>query len=72
MQYNTNWYWEQTSKQNTIIVPTCTIVYPCLDVMEVTELKQTPNNECTINQTHKALQRCLISLTDSNHDYICD
>ena len=39
MQDNTKWYWEQSPQQNNIIVPTRTIVHPCLDFTTVTEVK---------------------------------
>ena len=32
VQENTNWYWKQQPLQQTIIVPTRTILRPCLDV----------------------------------------
>ena len=35
MQENKSWYWEQKQKQQVKIVPTHTIVHPCLDLMVV-------------------------------------
>ena len=40
MKDNTKWYWEQSTQQNNIIIPTRTIVYKCLDIMTVTEAKK--------------------------------
>ena len=50
------------------IFPTCTIVYPCLYLMEVTEVKQIPENVCNINQARKYIQRRNICITDYHHD----
>ena len=35
MQEEINWYWDQKQQQQVIIVPTRTIVHPCLDVVTV-------------------------------------
>ena len=40
---------ENPRQQNNIIVPTLTIVHPCMDVMEVTEVKQIPKSVYNIN-----------------------
>ena len=40
MEYNTNWYWEQSPQQNNIIFPTRTIVHPCLDITNITKVKK--------------------------------
>ena len=68
MQYNKKWYQEQTQQQDNIFFPTCTIVYPCLYLMEVTEVKQIPENVCNINQARKYIQRRNICITDYHHD----
>ena len=67
IQENTRWYWEQLPQQNNIIVPTCTIVYPCLDVM--IKIKK---RVCNKNQELKTIQRRNICLTDSDHNFIPD
>ena len=67
MKYSTKWYWEQTQQQNNILVPTRTILHPCLDIMVVTEVKEIPNSLCNRNQAHKSIQRHSICLTDSDH-----
>ena len=69
MQYNTKWYWEQSPKQNNVIVPTRKTVHPCLDVMRVTEVKK-PKHVCNRNQAHNTIQSHTMCLTDSSHDYI--
>ena len=43
IQDNTKWYWEKSPQQNNLLVPTRTIVHPCLDVMTVTKIKNTKN-----------------------------
>ena len=69
MQDNTKWYWEQTKEKN-IIVPTRTIIHPCLNIMAVTYLKQLPKKVCNRNQDYKVLQRNTIFLTDSDNEFI--
>ena len=70
MKENTKWYWEQTQKQNNIIITKCTILHPCLDVLSVTHEKQIPKSVCNRNQARKDLQRQPICLTDSDHYFI--
>ena len=72
IQDNSKCYWEQIQQQNNIIVTTRTIVRTCLNVLEVTDVKQTPNSVCNRNHAHKVLQRHHICLTDSGHDFILD
>ena len=72
MQDNTKWYWEKSQQQNNIIVPTLTFIHPCLDVMEVTEVKQIPKSVCNVNQARRYLQRHRICITDSNNYFILD
>ena len=38
MKENTNWYWKQQPLQETIIVPTRTILHPRLDVIIITDI----------------------------------
>ena len=70
MQNIKKWYWGQSQDQKSITVPTCTIVHPCLDIMEVTDTKQIPKGVCNINQSRKALQRNPIHITESDFDFI--
>ena len=70
MKYNTKWYWEKSPQQK-IIVPTFIIVHLCFNVMTVTEVKDA-KSVCNKNQSHKAIQRHPIFLTDSYHDFILD
>ena len=39
IKVNTNWYWEQSTKYNTIIIPTCTIFHPSLDLVIIKYFK---------------------------------
>ena len=72
VQENTNWYWKQQSLQHNIIVTTCTILHPCLDVIIITDVQDIPNTVCNSNQAKKAIQRHLICMADSDYDYILD
>ena len=67
MQENTKWYRGQKPQQKNIIVPTRTIVHPCLDVTTITKEKNT-KSVFNKNQEHKAIQRSTIYLTKSDHD----
>ena len=53
MQENTNWYWKQQPLQQTILVPTCTILHPRLDVIVIRYVQDTPKNLCSSNQAKK-------------------
>ena len=55
MQENTNWYWEQKNQQQVIIVPTQTIVHPCIDVVEVKYVHDILRSVFNINQAKQAL-----------------
>ena len=53
MQENTNWYWKQQPLQYTIIVPTCTILHPRLDVTIRIVVQDAPENPCSRNEAKK-------------------
>ena len=61
-----------TTTTKNIIVPICTIVYPCMDVFAITEVKQIPKSVYNINQAHKDFNSHTICINDSDHDYIID
>ena len=46
MQENYNWYWKQQSLQQTIIVPTCTILHPSLYVVIIRYFQDIAKNVC--------------------------
>ena len=71
-QENTNWYWEQKSRQQVIIAPTWTILYPCLDVVSVKDVHDIPKIIYNRNNAKRALRKLHICLTDSDHDYILE
>ena len=50
MQENTNWYWKQQPIQQTIILPTRTILHPCLDVIIIRYVQDIPKKLCSRNQ----------------------
>ena len=70
MQENTNCYWKQQSLQKNIIVPTRTIICPCLDVVITIDVQDIPKTVCNSIQAENAIQRYLIFMTDADYDYI--
>ena len=46
MQENTNWHWKKQTLQQTIIVPTRTIINPRPDTITIIYLQEIPNNIC--------------------------
>ena len=50
MQVDTNWYWNQQTKQNVIIVPTRTIIHLQLEVNAVTYFHKITTSVCTRTQ----------------------
>ena len=59
-------------QQQIIVVPTHTIVHPCLDVMAVIEVQYMPKCFFIITQQNKNIQGYNICLTESDNDYILD
>ena len=72
MQENTNWYWEQQLLQQTIIVPTHTILNPYLDVIKVRYIQDIPKNVFNWIQAEQAIQRHPIIMTDADYYNILD
>ena len=72
MQENTNFYWKQQPLQQPIIVPTCTILLPRLDVITIRYVQDIPKNFCNMIQAKKAIQRHTIIMTDDDYNYILD
>ena len=72
MQENYSWYWKQQPLQHTIIVPTRTIIHPCLGVVIITYVQYIPKNVYTRIQSKEAIQRRPICMTDSSYNYILD
>ena len=70
MENNTYCYWGQLKQHNNSIVPTRTILHPCLDVMSVTDANHITNIVYNRNQARKALKGHPIFLTDSDHNFI--
>ena len=69
-QENNNWYWRQQPLQQTIIIPTRTIIHPRLDVITIRYVQDIPKNVCNRIQAKKSIQRHPISMTDADYDYI--
>ena len=72
MQENTNLYWKQQSLQQTIIIPTRTIIYPRLVVITLIYVQDISKNFCNRIQAKKSIQRNPISITDADYDSILD
>ena len=72
MQENTNWYWKQQPLQQTIIVPTRTILHPRLDVIIIRYIQDIPKKLCSRNEAKKSIQRHPIIMTDTDYDYVMD
>ena len=72
MQEDSNWYRKQQSLKHNIIVTTPTILHPCLDVIRLTYVQETPKTICNRIQAKKPIQRYPIFLTDADYDYILD
>ena len=72
MQGKCNWYLKQQSMQHTIIVPTRTIIHPCLDVFRITDVQDIPKTICNRIQAKKSIQRHPIFMTYVHYDYILD
>ena len=54
------------------MVPTCTILHPCLDVVRITDVQYTPKTVCIRIQEKKSIQRHPICMTYADYDYILD
>ena len=53
MQENTNLYWKQQPLKHTIMVPTRTILHPCLDVIIIRYVQDIPKNVFNMIQAKK-------------------
>ena len=72
MQENTNWYWKQQPLQQTIKVPTRTILHPRLKFIIIRYVQNIPKTICGRIKALKAIQRHPIIVTDADYDYIMD
>ena len=68
MQENTNWYWKQQPLQQTIMVPTRTILHQRLDFITIRYVQDIPKNVCNRIQAKEAIQRHPIIMTDADSD----
>ena len=71
MKENIRWYWE-IKPQQVIVVPTRTIVHPCIFVIVVKYLQDIPRGVINRNQSQQYLQRNSICSTESNNSYTID
>ena len=72
MQEKTNWYQKQQPLQQTIIVPTCTILHPHLDVITIRYVQEIPRKFCNTVQEKNPYKELHICMTDANYDSILD
>ena len=70
MQEKTNWYWKKQPLQQTIIVPTCTILNPRLGVITIIYVQDIPKNVCNRIQEKTFIQRHPVIMTDADYYYI--
>ena len=50
IQEKRNWYWCQKQNQKFIILPTLTIIHPCIDIVSVKYVHDISRRVCNINQ----------------------
>ena len=62
----------EKQQQQVIIVPTCNILNPCLNVIVIKYIHDMPRSVCNINQPKQDLQRHHKWLNDSDNNYIID
>ena len=68
----TIWHWKQQPFQQTIIVPTRTILHPILEVIIIRYVQDTPKKLCGRSKAKKGIRRHPIIVTDADYDYIMD
>ena len=54
------------------MVPTLTIIHPCLDVITIIYVQDIPKNVCNGIQSKQDIQRHPIIMTDSDYENILD
>ena len=54
------------------MVPTRTILNPCIDIIIIRYVQDIPKNVCNRIQAKKVIQRHPICMTDYGYDYILD
>ena len=72
MQVDTNWYWDQHPDQNSITVPTRTIIHPQPKVNSVRYFHAIPKIVCNSTHAKKSISRQPTCLTDSDYDCILE
>ena len=63
---------EKQPLQQTIIVPTRTMIHPRIDIITIRYVQDIPKNVCNMIQEKKATQRNTISMTDAYYNNILD
>ena len=72
MKESTNWYWKKQPLQQNIMVPTCTILHPCLDFDRITYVQDIPKTVCNRIQEKHSIQIHPICMIYADYDYIWD
>ena len=54
------------------MVPTRTILHPCIDVIKIIDVQKIPKTFCNRIQAKKSTQRHPIYMIDADYDYILD
>ena len=72
MQVDTNWYWNQQTKQHVITVPACTILHLQIEGGAITDFHAIPTGVCSRTQSKQSISRQPICLTDADYDYILE
>ena len=72
MKESNNCFWDQHPQNKVIMVPTCTILHPQVDVTIITDIHDKPKSVCNRTQSKEDISRHHICLTDSNYEYISE
>ena len=72
IQGNTDWYWKQQPLQHTIMVPTRTILHPCLYVIKIIYVHDITKKLCSRNKEKKSIQRHSICMIYADYYNILD
>ena len=71
MKQKTNWYWLQLRTKHIVIISTCNIIYPCLDVSDRKKLQAFPGLYSIKNNDRLCIDNKNF-IADAYRDYILD
>ena len=72
IQGTTNWYWNQQPLQQTITVPTCTILLPRIEFIIIRYVQDIPKKLCDRSEAKTLTQGHPIIVTGADNNYIMD